>query len=153
MRFNINPKELLALHNLLFEKFESEESCRHGDHFAEGDPRAVPDVQLRQIYGRLKAVLLGALSGRGVHDPIDQVFKREQAKIDRLRLLEELDADPDDDERKADEPKKKVAEYVGGKDDDGSFLKLDEDDDVFTEPYPRKGGNHRGPRGGARNKR
>lgn len=73
MKLNINPKELLALYNLLHAKVEQGQEVG-----AEGD-----DVQLRQIHGRLRAIIIAGLTGKAV-DPVDSWLKHEQEKVDRL---------------------------------------------------------------------
>jgi hypothetical protein len=129
MKLNINAKELLALHNALYERFEG--SDRKGTHFADEDPRSTDDAQLRQVYGRLKACIVGALTGRGL-DPVDAWAAKEQAKIDKLS--EELN----DVKQEQTELAKLAPEN----------LDVDQDDDFAYLEYPRKG---RGPnRGGGR---
>lgn len=91
MKLNLNAKELLALHNLLYERYEA---SYDGKHYANEDPRASADVQLRQVYSRLKACVIAALSNRQL-DPVDAYFTREQAKIDTLKdQNEELKKEP-----------------------------------------------------------
>jgi hypothetical protein len=88
MKLNINAKELLALHNLLYEKFEGSHDEGYPRLFKEGDERAGPDAQLRQVYSRLKACIVNSLTGKAV-DPFDAWAEREQQKLDKLN--EELD--------------------------------------------------------------
>lgn len=124
MKLNINAKELLALHNLLYEKFESSAG---GTCYKEGDDRASADIQLHQVYNRLKACLVAALTNKA-SDPVDAFMAREQDKIDRLKVQN-------------DEVKREAAEIA--KDPDYFVPKGDED---YTAPdYPRRG--PRGPRG------
>ena len=56
MKLNLNAKEILALHNLLQAR-----CCAGGSpaDIAESD-----EVQLRQVFNRLRALLLGALSNK-----------------------------------------------------------------------------------------
>jgi hypothetical protein len=74
MKLNLNAKELLALHNQLHHLV--------ADRLETGD--LSPDVvQLKQVYNRLRAVVVAALMGK-VEDPVDAFLAHEQAKIDRL---------------------------------------------------------------------
>jgi hypothetical protein len=73
MKLNINAKELLALYNVLYQRFEGGD-----DRKEDGD-----DVQLRQVYNRIKACVLAALTNKA-QDPLDAFFQHEQAKIDQL---------------------------------------------------------------------
>jgi hypothetical protein len=73
MKLNINPKELLALYNLLHERLEL---CQERD--VEGD-----DVQLRLIYGRLRAIIIAGLTSKAV-DPVDSWLGHEQSKVNKL---------------------------------------------------------------------
>lgn len=116
MKFTLAPKELLALHNALYDKFES-----HIDLCAEGDVTEASDaVQLRQVYGRLKACILGALTNKAV-DPIEAAMEREQSKIDRLS--EELE-----------NVKREQNEFP-------KAITLDDfPDDTDVPEYPRRGG-------------
>jgi hypothetical protein len=75
MRFNVNAKELLALHDLL-------EASGFGsglDHEDVGEA----DAQLRRLHNRIRVCIGGALQVHGI-DPVDAFFDREQAKIDAL---------------------------------------------------------------------
>lgn len=72
MKLTVNSKELLALHNFLHKK------CEH-DHSDVGDD----DVQLRQVYGRLRAIIIASLTNKA-EDPVESWLKREQSKIDKL---------------------------------------------------------------------
>jgi hypothetical protein len=87
MKLNINAKELLALYNLLHAKVEAGQEA--GD---EGD-----DVQLRQVYNRLRAIIVAGLTSKAV-DPVDSWLKHEQEKIDDLNQqneqLREVAKDP-----------------------------------------------------------
>lgn len=76
MKLNINAKELLALYNVLYERFDAERTTRSVEDSSD-------DVQLRQVYNRLKACLVSALTNKGT-DPLDAFLQREQQKIDDL---------------------------------------------------------------------
>lgn len=86
MKLNINAKELLALYNLLTQVTEQTKDTQEGDA-----------VQLRQIHGRLKAIIIAGLSGKAT-DPVDSWLKHEQDKIDKLsdqnQHLKEVARDP-----------------------------------------------------------
>jgi hypothetical protein len=81
MKLTLSAKELLALHNLLRDRIKF--GGYDGVKTDEGDPQTSDDVQLRQVFTRLRSCLVSALSGKGT-DPLDAWFDREQAKIDRL---------------------------------------------------------------------
>jgi len=127
MKLNINAKELLALHNLLYEKFES---SYDGTKYEPGSEEENSNVQLRQVYNRLKACIVAALTNRQV-DPVDAFLSKEQAKIDRLK--EDL-TDVKKDQTNLVEELKADDFFVPGK------------DETFDAPeYPRRGrGGHRG---------
>lgn len=78
MKLNLNAEELLALHNLLRDTLDVT-----GDRSKE--PLTVDTARLRQVYNRVKAQFVAALSNRGGDDPLDAVMSREQSKIDRLK--------------------------------------------------------------------
>lgn len=77
MKLNINAKELLALYNLLQQVVQAvpEEKAVYGDA-----------LQLRQIYDRVRSILLGSLSNKheDALDPFDAWAKSQQEKIDNL---------------------------------------------------------------------
>jgi len=93
MKLNLNAKELLALHNLLFERFDGNNA---GDRCY---PETAEHVQLKQVYGRVKACIINSLSGN--HSPgtvplneveadaFDAWVAHEQAKIDDLKVQNE----------------------------------------------------------------
>lgn len=84
MKLNINPKELLALYNALYERFEGPEG-RDVSEYKEDDPRAGDAVQLKQVYNRLRAIIVAGLTNPGkVVDPVDSWLKHEQEKVDKL---------------------------------------------------------------------
>lgn len=86
MKLNVNPKELLALHNVLYERFE-DNRC-HDEN--KDDSGTIDEVQLRQIYNRLRAIIVASLISYGkVVDPVDSWFKHEQLKIDDLQQQNE----------------------------------------------------------------
>ena len=76
MKLNINPKEFLALYNLLH-------SIVDDDSKLEGDM-----VNLSQVHGRMKAYMLSSLASGG-QDPVDAWFEREQTKINDLKQAKE----------------------------------------------------------------
>lgn len=85
MKLNINPKELLALYNALYERFDGRhtayDECKAEDS---GSPPS-DDAHLRQVYNRLRAILVAGLTNPGkAVDPVDSWLKHEQDKIDRL---------------------------------------------------------------------
>lgn len=131
MKLNINAKELLALHNMLHDRFVT---CG-GVGGDQNDPQVADDIQLRQVYNRLRACLIGALANRQV-DPIDEFMAREQAKIDRLRTQN-------------DEVKKEVSDLVSLA---SEIVVPGDDDDCELPDYPRRGprnrGGNKGPRKG-----
>lgn len=135
MKLNINAKELLALHNLLYEKFEGAQGDGPFRHFKEGDDRAAPDAHLRQVYSRLKACIVNSLSSGKAVDPFDAWAEKEQQKLDKL--AEELDGV----KKSSDELVKKAAA------DPDFFVPLAEEDWDMPE-YPKKGtrppGNRQG---------
>lgn len=73
MKLNVNPKELLALYNLLHARVEQRQEVSE-----EGD-----DVHLRQVYNRLRAIIVAGLTNKAV-DPVDSWLKHEQEKVNRL---------------------------------------------------------------------
>lgn len=123
MKLNINSKELVALHNLLHEKFCDPVQCKYD----ETDPRAADDVQLRQIYNRLRACIIAALTNKQV-DPVDAFLSREQAKIDTLKAQNE-------------EVKKEQTDLVAAMTDPSMFP---DDEDYVLPEYPRRGVRNRG---------
>lgn len=73
MKLNVNPKELLALYNLLHTKVgQNQEVSDEGD-----------GVHLRQVYNRLRAIIVAGLINKAV-DPVDSWLKHEQEKVNRL---------------------------------------------------------------------
>jgi hypothetical protein len=133
MKLNINAKELLALHNMLYERFEGAQG-RDLDEYKDDDPRASDAVQLRQVYNRLRACIVGALTGKAI-DPFDAWQSKEQAKIDKLN--DELDSVK---REQADLPRVTSPEDFG----------VTTDEDFSMPDYPRRGprgsgpGKHRG---------
>jgi hypothetical protein len=137
MKLNINAKELLALHNLLYERFDGHNAHDEAE-YKEGDGPVTDEVQLRQVYNRLKACIVGALTSRVV-DPVDAWAAHEQAKIDKLN--DELS-----------DVKREQAGVAKAVTSPGDLL-VPPDDDFTMPDYPRRGsrGGNRG--GGGRNKR
>lgn len=91
MKLNLSAKEILALHNVLHER------CALGLQPLT-EPADADNVQLRQVYNRLRALMIGALSNKVV-DPVDSWMQHEQAKINELNRqndeLKEVARDPD----------------------------------------------------------
>ena len=128
MKLNINAKELLALHNLLYDRY----AVLDGD-FKADDPRAADDLQLRQVYNRLRACVIAALNNRQF-DPIDAFLSKEQAKIDRLK----------DQEDALKKEQLGLASALGIQP-----AMLEDDDDYVVADYPRRiPRNRSGNRGG-----
>lgn len=126
MKLNISSKELVALHNLLHEKFCTPVQLKYD----EADLREADDVQLRQVYNRLRACIIAALTNKQV-DPVDAFLSREQAKIDNLKAQNE-------------EVKREQTDLAAAMTD---LTMFPDDDDYIIPDYPRKG---RGNRGGNR---
>lgn len=144
MKLNINAKELLALYNVLYERFDGRQAY---DTKAEGE--ATDETQLRQVYNRLRAIIVAGLTNPGkVVDPVDSWLKHEAAKIDDLQKQNE------DLKTTARDPGNFVPVPV----DPGSILTDDEDEVPSDLPgYPKRrgapsphmphhGGKHRGRR-------
>ena len=121
MKLNINAKELLALYNVLYERFDGtntafDESPGDSDH-----------VQLKQVYTRLRAILIAGVTNPGKQlDPIDSWLGHEQRKIDGLtqqnEQLKAAAANPD--------------QFIALKD-----ILNDDDDEIPGDlPYPKKKG-------------
>jgi len=84
MKLNINAKELLALYNVLYERFDGPNGHDLAEYKAE-DPASNDAVQLKQVYNRLRAILIAGITNpTKVIDPVDAWVKHESAKIDRL---------------------------------------------------------------------
>ena len=124
MKLNINAKELLALHNLLYEKFESSQG---GTCYDADGVKSNADTQLHQVYGRLKACLVAALTNRPV-DPIESFLAHEQVKIDKLKDQNE-----------------EVKQYAKDVARDPDYFVPEKDEDYMVPEYPRRGARvHRG---------
>ena len=131
MKLNLNAKELLALHNLLYERYNVHNRCEH----KVDDPRAADDTQLRQVYNRLRACLIAALTNKQI-DPVDAFLSREQAKIDRLH-----------DQNAA--LRKEGHDLAEAAKQDPDFFVPEEGEDYRVPEYPRRGPqNQGGKRGG-----
>lgn len=132
MKLNINSRELLALHNLLYERFESSScpsnKCENDEKVERGS-----EVHLHEVYNRIKACIVGAL-GKAV-DPFDAWSTHEQQKINKLN--DELD-----------DIKKSQVELTKK---DVDIIVPDEDEDFTSPEYPRKGARNR--QGNRNNKR
>jgi hypothetical protein len=128
MKLNINAKELVALHNLLHSRLNDEHE------YKEEDPRAVDEVQLRQVYNRLRACMIAALTNKQI-DPVDAFLQREQAKINKLN-----------DQNEA--VKKDQASLAATVKNDPDFFVPNVDETYDAPEYPRRGSrSHRGNRG------
>lgn len=129
MKLNINAKELLALYNLLHDRFEGPNA------FDTKVPEDGDEMHLHQVHNRLKAWLVAALSNKQV-DPVDAFLTREQAKIDRLK-------DQNEDIKKE---TSELADVLRG---DPDFFVPKDDEDYTAPEYPRRGPrNQGGKRGG-----
>lgn len=126
MKLNINSKELVALHNLLHEKFCSPSQFKYD----EADPREADDVQLRMVYNRLRACIIAALTNKHI-DPVDAFLSKEQAKIDKLK-----------DENEA--VKREGQNLADAVKNDPDFFVPDEGEDYSVPEYPRRGPRNRG---------
>lgn len=74
MKISINPKELLALHDVL------------NEHLRNADEGAVDSSHLRQVHNRIRAMIIAGLTDPNkVVDPVDSWLKHESAKIARLK--------------------------------------------------------------------
>jgi len=125
MKLNINAKELVALHNVLHEKFSS----TRGLDYSPDDPRVADETQLRQVYNRLRACLIAALTNRQV-DPVDAYLTREQAKIDQLKVQN-------------DDIKKEQEDLAATMKDHDFFIPV-AGDDYEAPDYPRRAPRNRG---------
>jgi hypothetical protein len=79
MKLNVNAKELLALYNVLYDRFD-------GPTRPDGCVGDSDAAQLEQVYHRIRSIILGSLSNKQA-DPnelFDKWASQEQAKIDRL---------------------------------------------------------------------
>lgn len=81
MKLSFNSKEVLALYNMLHEQFG------HAvfNDSSEADPRDVMEGQLRQVYNRLRAIIIAGLNTTRSLDPVDSWMRHEKAKVDALR--------------------------------------------------------------------
>ena len=126
MKLNLNAEELLALHNLLRDTLDI--TGNQGM-----SPLGVDTARLRQVYNRVRAQFVAALSARGGDDTLDKAFSREQSKIDRLRSS-------------LDDVKKEhngLADALKDKD----YIVPGRDDDLEVPDYPKRsrrsgGGRH-----------
>lgn len=115
MKFNLNPRELLAVHNLLQR------------HLTNNDRSTNDDVQLDQVYNRLRACLLSALS--------------DDAKVDRMSLDDKLSLWLKQQRTKVDSLTTSVtrSDHVHSQPDkqQTSDILVDDDDEVLSEiAYP-----------------
>jgi len=123
VKLNVNAKEFLALYNLLHQRIEIDDDRQY-----EGD-----EVQLHQIYGRMKSCLISSLSSDKHEDVFGTWFTQEKAKIDKLN--EQLG-----------NVKKEQADLKKSTSTSADVGELIEDDYVRPE-YPRRGtGQNRGGR-------
>lgn len=98
MKLNITPKELLALYNVLYDRFDGPQG-RDTCEYKTDDPAASDAVQLKQVYGRLKAILIAGLANPSKQlDPLDSWLANEGEKVDALvaqnEELKEIAKDP-----------------------------------------------------------
>jgi len=125
MKLNINPKELLALYNVLYERYES---CAGGTCYKEDDERAAADTNLHELYKRVKACIIASLTNKMV-DPLDSWMEGQQRRIGELH-------------DQNDKVKKEAQDLAAGGEVEGSLKPIilsAEDTDVLPESYPRKG--------------
>ncbi len=98
MKLNINAKELLALYNVLYERFDGRQAY---DEYKDEDSSVPTDeMQLRQVYNRLKAIIVaGLINPSKALDPVDSWLKHESVKINDLQRqndeLRAVTSDPD----------------------------------------------------------
>ncbi len=120
MKLNINPKEVLALHNLLHD-------CLAHHRQGEDDTEQNSDeVQLRQLYGRLRAIITASLTSQGT-DMFELWEKTQNDKI--AKLIEDLDTVKQDGAALA-----QSAPTPGE-----PVIMSAEDLEVLPDTYPRKG--------------
>jgi len=122
MKLNISAKELLALYNILYERYEAYHE--YAKHFEDGDPRAATDEQLKQLYGRVKAILVASLSNKMV-EPLDSWLEGQRRKVDELKSQNE-------------KVKQEARTLADEKQEDGPIILSAEDDEVLPDSYPRK---------------
>jgi hypothetical protein len=127
MKLNINPKELLALHNLLYERLEGDDDCKAGDEPSD-------ETNLRELYKRIRSCIIGALANKGVVDPLDGWLHGQQQKIDELK---EANASTHQEVQSLKEQFKDQAPVV-----------LSADDADMPVDYPRKAPKPQMPRSG-----
>lgn len=70
MKLNVNAKELLALHNMLYQR------CRPA--------RIAVDPNLMQVYNRIRACIISSLGGNEA-DQFNAWMSKEQGKISELK--------------------------------------------------------------------
>jgi hypothetical protein len=123
MKLNINAKELLALYNVLYERFEVDSPMKE---FMEEDPRGQTHEQLRQLYNRVKACLVASLTNRMI-DPLDSWLEGQRRKIDQLNDQNEGVKQEAKDlvEKATDQPQRPVVLSA-------------EDTEVLPDSYPRR---------------
>lgn len=128
MKLNLNAEELLALHNLLRDTLDIT-----GDRAK--DPLTVDSARLRQVYNRVKAQFVAALSGRS-GDQLDAVMSPGQSKADRLKYtLDDV---------------KKEHSGLGDALKDKDYIVPGRDDDLEVPDYPKRS---RRSGGGGRNQK
>jgi hypothetical protein len=126
VKLNISPKEVLALYDVLYERFAAGHTSGGTGLFMEGDLREPDDTQLRQLYGRLRAIIVASLANKGV----DLFELWEQGQKAKIAALEE-DLDGVKQETKDLVDKQPVAPGV-------PIILSAEDTDVLPDSYPRK---------------
>lgn len=122
--FNINAKELVALHNILYERFNARQ------HPTEEDSYCPDDVQLLQVYNRLRTCIIAALSSKNI-DPVNVFLNREQAKIDKLKEQNE-------------EVRQDQSQFVDSIRNDSSFFVPAAGESFDMPEYPRRAPRNRG---------
>lgn len=121
MKLNINAKELLALYNVLYERYEA---CHdYAKEYEENDPRGATDEQLRQVYNRVKAIVVASLSNKMV-DPLDSWLQGQSRKVAELA----------DQNEHVKQEARELADEKGG----SPIVLSAEDTDMLPDSYPRK---------------
>ncbi len=127
MKLNLNAKELLALHNLLYDRFESSAG---GTCYNEGSSSVSGNQHLIQIYNRLKSCIVSALGDKPVDPLVDAFLSKEQQKIDQL-------------EQQLLNVKKEQGDLAAVLKEDANFFEHVEGEYDLPE-YPRRGAKNRG---------
>lgn len=128
-KINFNAEELIALHNLLRDTIEI--------YRGEKEPTTLDSDRLRQIYDRIRAHFVSALS---CHDkqPITTGLIREQQKVDKLRdILDDV---------------KKEHNDLAGALKDKDYVVPSRDEDLTLPDYPNRVRKQHAGHGGRRHR-